>query len=220
MNPDTDDGSWRTAVLDTWADLVSRVCPPLPYVLEPMCGLGAQARALVARLGGRALGFDINPEVVALAKRLFEGPAFECKCLDLRTLPTFAERFDVVVFGYEALNAHPVSRWPMLLAWARTHCTAGSVMILDVCGKGRGFGLRRGPGLFIDCTASNHLFTVSCNAKSGIRISRRYVCGQDELLGMIKDHGFGLIGCETPFANVNTDKPELRVMKTVILVAE
>ncbi|TWA91970.1 methyltransferase family protein [Azospirillum brasilense] len=220
LDPGTDDGSWRMTVLDTWADMVSRACPPLPYVLEPMCGLGAQARALVTRLGGRALGFDINPEAVAVAQRLFGSPTFECRCLDLRTLPPLAAQFNVVVLGYEALNAHPVSRWPLLIAWARAQCTTGAVLVLDVCGQDRRFGLQRVPELSVDCMVFDQLFTVTFNTVSGTLISRRYICEQEKLCNMIKDHGFELISCETPFANVKTDKPGLRAMRTLLAVAK
>ncbi|MBM4108397.1 MAG: site-specific DNA-methyltransferase [Phycisphaerae bacterium] len=48
--------------------LVRACCPPAGLVLDPVCGSGTTVVA-AARSGRRALGFDVNPAAVRLARR-------------------------------------------------------------------------------------------------------------------------------------------------------
>jgi len=216
----SDDGAWRGPLLDHWADLVAAHCPPGSAILEPMCGLGGQSRALAKRVNGSVIGFDVAPDVVAAANRLFSGGMFQCYHLDILERPQFSAQFDVVLLGYEALNAFPVGIWSSIITWVRSLCAPCARLILDLQVRHPRRLVSSGlDGIVLQADIFGRLVTFDYNKRDGVRISQRYVCSTEQVASVLSAAGFQTIWACEVFDIMEPSKLDLKTLRTIVAVA-
>jgi ubiquinone/menaquinone biosynthesis C-methylase UbiE len=99
-------------------------------ILDAGCG-PAQVSALVRSLGHRAVGLDLTPEMLTLARQRQAADAFVCA--DLRFLPLAAASFDAVVCRYSLHNL-PRPLIPLALAELRRTLRADGRLLIATHG--------------------------------------------------------------------------------------
>lgn len=140
------EASYRGEILDRAAFV------PGDAVLDVGCGTGTQALLTLARIlpGGSVTGLDINPRMVAAARRKIRraGAAIEVVQGDATALPFGADRFDVVTIT-TVLHMIATSEHPACLAEAkRVLKPGGRLVLIDYAGKfetRRHMSARHGP---------------------------------------------------------------------------
>jgi ubiquinone/menaquinone biosynthesis C-methylase UbiE len=92
------------AIMQSFAHELASVASfqPGERILDVACGTGVVARAAVEQTGGRAMvvGLDVNPEMLAVARKTPGGQGVEWKEGDALDLPFADNSFDVVTCGY------------------------------------------------------------------------------------------------------------------------
>ena len=140
------EASYRGEILDRAA------VAPGDAVLDIGCGTGTQALLTLARVlpGGSVAGLDINPRMVAAARRKIRraGAVIEIVQGDATALPFEAERFDVVTIT-TVLHMIAAPEHPACLAEARRVLKPGGrLLLIDYAGKletRRHMSARHGP---------------------------------------------------------------------------
>ncbi|MFG1225273.1 class I SAM-dependent methyltransferase [Xanthobacter wiegelii] len=217
----TDDASWRRHLLPIWGSKVVPHCLGKGLVIEPMSGLGAQGYYLATEIGADYFGFDIEPAVVAAARaKNLRRASFEC--LDALSFPRPKRRADVLLLGYEAINAFP---WPIqtkLLDWCGAVCAQNATLIIDFLSREARlprFDLHhesRTLNTFIP--RGDRLLTLSWELPNLLpRRSTRFTPYTKDLIDKLRELGGVVVDCQEPFSNAPTTKQCLTQMKTLIV---
>lgn len=121
---------WKTDDLLFWERMTRRYGPK---VLELAAGTGRLANIILAA-GASYLGVDASQPFLDQAKSKLAGWGGACRLVqsDIRTV-SLGETFDLIVIGFNSF-LHLLTDADALLALrqARTHCHAGSRLIIDI----------------------------------------------------------------------------------------
>lgn len=101
-------------------------------VLEIGCSTGLMAKAFLDRPGVSYVGLDINPVVIDLARRSYQGVTnSEFVCEDLLSFSRRGRKFDFVIFASVLHHVDNHMSQQMLAAATRLTTAAGKIVVVE-----------------------------------------------------------------------------------------
>lgn len=167
------------AVMRLWASRLVDLAEPLPgtQILDVACGTGVVAHLFVERIGnaGRVVGYDISPEMMAIARAKQSNSAIEWRQGNALELPFQDGAFDIVTCQHGLMFFEDRVRG--LQEMYRVLAPGGSLLVL-VWGA-----IEHNPGFF--AVAEGFKRHVSVEASDSIRGS--FVLGDNHQVRLLAD---------------------------------